>query len=316
MKARKFFSLSLFLSVFFIASMTLSTSAFSSSALVNITKERKIFMHCQGEGSPTVILIAGYPDRGNASWETPLAGKKGPTVFSGVSKFTKVCDYDRPGTIKIVGDQILKSQSTPVPQPVTAEDQVSDLHALINIAKIKKPFIVVAHSAGGLSARLYAMKYPKDVSGLILIDVTNEKLYKTWTKKEIQIYDYSVKIGPKELLSHYKNLELIDFNKSFKQLEQYQDQKLDIPAIVLTAGEVPNANQLVKNGLWPSFATQAMADSIVQGIHRANDLLAETFSPTAKRINVKDSGHYIQKEKPELIIQLIRNMVKQQRTST
>jgi pimeloyl-ACP methyl ester carboxylesterase len=270
-------------------------------------------MKCQGEGAPTVLLISGYPDRGDASWETSLPGNKESAVFSGVSKFTKVCDYDRPGTVKIIGNQILKSRSDSVQQPVTAENQVSDLHNLVKAAEINNPIIIVAHSAGGLIARLYAMTYPNDVSGLILIDVTNEKLLKTWTKKELDVFHFSVKNGSKELGSLYKNLEVINFDESFKQLDHYQDQKLHIAAIVLTAGEVPNAGQLVKNGVWPSFVTQKMAESIIKGVYRASDLVADSFVPTATRIDVKKSGHYIQKEQPGLIIELIRSMVEQQK---
>lgn len=269
-------------------------------------------MHCEGEGTPTVLLISGYPDRGDASWETPLAGKEGPTVFSAVSTFTKVCDYDRPGTIKIVDDQLLKSRSDSVTQPVSADDQVRDLHALIHAANIKKPFIIVAHSAGGLTARLYAFKYPKDVSGLILVDVTNEKLYKVWTNQEIEAFRFGTKTGPRELIPHYKDVEVIDFERSFKQLDNYQGQKLSIPAVVLTAGQVPDALNMVKEGHWPAFVTQKMSESIIKGIAKASDLVAETFIPSAQRIEVKNSGHYIQKEQPDLIINLIRTMVKQQ----
>lgn len=309
MKLKKIFLLLVFVSVL----TTLSFSAFSGGGLIQIDHNRKIYMNCQGSGSPTVLLISGYPDRGDASWETTLSGKKGPTVFSAVSTITKVCDYDRPGTIKIIGDHLLKSRSDPVPQPVTAENQVNDLHELVKAAKINKPFILVAHSAGGLIARLYAYKYPNDLSGLILIDVTNEKLLKTWTQKEIEVFHFSLKNGPKELIPHYKNVEIINFDESFKQLEHYQDQKLSIPAIVLTAGKVPNAKEMIKDGFWPAFVTQNMSESIIKGISRANDLVAETFTPTAKRINVKNSGHYIQKEQPELIVKLIRAMVEQQK---
>lgn len=301
-----------FLSFLITALTIINSSAMSSSTLIPIESGRKIFMHCQGHGSPTVLFISGYPDRGDGSWETTLTGKKGKTVFSEVSKFTKVCDYDRPGTIKINGNQLLESRSDPVLQPVTAADQVKDLHELVRAAKINTPFIFVAHSAGGLIARLYSYLYPTDVSGLILIDVTSEKLLDTWSPKEIEVFNLSLKVGPKELTPHYKSVEIINFAESFKQLEHYQNHKLPIPAIVLSAGEVPNASQMIKDGFWPANVTQQMSESIINGISRANDLVAETFIPKAKRIVVQNSGHYIQKEKPDLIIGLIRTMVEQQ----
>lgn len=295
-----------------IALMVSTANAFSENTLVQLSNERKLFMHCEGKGSPTVILISGYPDRGDASWETPQPEKKGATIFSEISQFTKVCDYDRPGTIKIVDDQLLKSRSDPVQQPVTAKNQVNDLYDLLKTAKINKPFIIVAHSAGGLIARLYALTYPNDVSGLILIDVTNEKLLQTWTPKEIEVFQFSSKLSAKELSAHYKDVEVINFAESFKQLEHYEDQKLHIPAILLTPDQVPDASQLIKNGTWPPYVTQNMAESIIKGISRANDLVADSFIPKAKHIKVKNSGHYIQKDQPALVLELIRTMVKQQ----
>ncbi len=104
------------------ALMLLSVCAFSSGRLIDIGEGRKMFMECKGVGSPTVILISGYPDRGDASWETLVPGQKGPTVVSAVSQFTEVCNYDRPGTIKVIEDELSESRSDPVPQPVTSHD--------------------------------------------------------------------------------------------------------------------------------------------------------------------------------------------------
>ncbi len=273
-------------------------------------KHRYIFAHIDGKGQPPVIFISGYPDRGDASWEIPPPG-----IFLPISEFATVLDYDRPGTIKIIDDQLIESRSDPVKQPVTAKDHVKDLHALIDAAKIKKPFIIVAHSAGGLAARLYAFKYPKEVCGLLLIDVTDEKLLKTWTKTEIKVFDFSTKFSNESLKANYRDVEIIDFHKSFEQLEKYKHQKLHIPAIILSSTKVPNAEQLIKEGSWPKFATQKMAESIVKGIQKSHDLIAKSFIPTAKRINVKDSGHYIHKERPELIIKLIHDLVEQHQNS-
>jgi hypothetical protein len=60
---------------------------------------RSMYLECFGKGSPTVILDAGLRN-GASFWsqrsdETP----PGPTVLPGVARFTRVCGYDRPGTI-------------------------------------------------------------------------------------------------------------------------------------------------------------------------------------------------------------------------
>ncbi len=142
--------------------MFLSVNGFSAfcNGLINIDSYRKMYIECRGIGSPAVILISGYRDRGDQSWKTIKSGKK--SVFFEVSELTKVCLYDRPGTFAVKKNTLIPSRSDPVTQPVTARDQVDDLHALLKAAKIPGPYLLVAHSAGGLIARLYAGNYPQE----------------------------------------------------------------------------------------------------------------------------------------------------------
>ena len=46
----------------------------------------------------------------------------------------------------------------------------SELHDLLERANIKPPYILVGHSFGGLIMRRYALSYPEDVAGLVLVD--------------------------------------------------------------------------------------------------------------------------------------------------
>src|SRR5690349_7291735 len=79
------------------------------AGLVDIGGGRKMYLKCNGSGSPTVLLVSGL--RGSADdWD--ISDKSKPTVFTGVGKFTRVCAYDRPGTP--VDEK--PSRSDPVPQ--------------------------------------------------------------------------------------------------------------------------------------------------------------------------------------------------------
>lgn len=309
----KFNTISYALAVITVA-LIMPSLACSSSSLISVNKERKIFLNCQGKGSPTVIFIAGFPNRGDAAFETLPPGSNKAAVFSQVSKFTKVCDYDRPGTIKVLENTFLKSRSDPVLQPVSATDQVKDLQALVKSAHIKKPFIIVAHSAGGLIARLYAYQHPDDVAGLVLIDVTHEYFFREFSKNERYIFNYLLTKSFKELTAVYKEAEIIDFDKSFEQLNHYNKRKLNLPAIILTADKKPDFQTMKKGHYWPEFVTQEMVESFFKAIDRANVILSKTFQPEAKILKV-NSEHYIQHEKPELIIKVIQEMVKQNHKS-
>jgi hypothetical protein len=77
------------------------------AGLVDIGGGRKMYMECQGKGSPTVVLVSGF--RGaRDDWTHVIDSKgepkpSGSAVFPKVGKFTRVCAYDRPGTTRMDG---------------------------------------------------------------------------------------------------------------------------------------------------------------------------------------------------------------------
>src|SRR3954466_9556761 len=138
---------------------------------------RNIYLECHGTGSPTVILEAGY--RASARfWTDDLLYPDAPRtmVLPGVAAFTRVCAYDRPGTYASIGEDDLISRSDAIAQPRTAPEIVADLHALLQAAEVPGPYVLAAHSLGGLFARLYASSYPDEVVGLVLVDAYSELL--------------------------------------------------------------------------------------------------------------------------------------------
>lgn len=301
--------------------ITLLTSmlAFGKDASYDIGNQRKIYMQCAGTGLPVVLMIAGYPERGDFAFDTLEPGMHSETVYSAVSKFTTVCIYDRPGTITVHDDTFEMSRSTPVKQPVTVNDQVKDLEALIKVSGIRKPFILLAHSAGGLIARMYAFKHPQNLLGLILLDVTTEDLKDKWGRKEWTIFDYSTNVLLDEELYQQKDLEWQDFDVSFYQLQQAMGKgkdriKIRIPrTVVFTADKLPEVQGLVRSGRWPEWATQEIANDVMAKIKQSQDELARSFYPAAKHITRTNSGHKIQAEQPQLVVDEIRAMVQSAR---
>lgn len=124
------------------------------------------------------MLQSGYHDNA-ALWSqadtTPPA--VGPAVFPGISTTSRVCAYDRPGTLDYTKNPpAITTRSSPVPMPRTAGDVVRELHTLLARASIPPPYVLVGHSLGGLFTLLYARTYPDHVVGLVLVDAFSPEI--------------------------------------------------------------------------------------------------------------------------------------------
>ena len=125
-----------------------------ASHLVEIEPGRRLNLYCLGEGSPVIIFESGLTEPiNNWGWVQPL-----------VSRTTQACSYDRAGV----------GFSDPITRSATSANIVDDLHRMLNSANIKPPYVLVGHSTGGLSARLYAHTYPDEVVGMVLVDPSDE----------------------------------------------------------------------------------------------------------------------------------------------
>ena len=138
---------------------------------VDIGGGRHLYLNCSGSGAPTVILEAGYHDS-SALWslDEPAPPAVGPSVQEQLAEHVRVCSYDRPGTVVYGNPPTLTTRSTAVSQPRTAAAAVRDLHALVGAARLTTPVVLVAHSFGGLLARLYAQTYPQETAGVVFVD--------------------------------------------------------------------------------------------------------------------------------------------------
>ena len=116
--------------------------------------ERDLHLNCVGSGSPTVVIEAG-----SGSWTIDWLGAQ-----QLLSQHYRVCSYDRAGY----------GWSDPAPGERDARNINSDLHQLVERAGIERPFVLLAHSLGGLYARSYALTHPGEVAGLILVDSRHE----------------------------------------------------------------------------------------------------------------------------------------------
>lgn len=117
---------------------------------VAVESGRHLNLVCLGQGAPTVILEAGMGD-------DSLAWRK---VQARIATFTRVCAYDRAGY----------GLSDAARRPSDADNAVADLTLLLDKAPIEGPIVLVGHSLGGLYATHFTNLHPDRVAGLVLMD--------------------------------------------------------------------------------------------------------------------------------------------------
>ena len=269
------------------------------AGLVDIGGGRKMYLECWGEGSPTVVLVSGYGDTGNI-WSVDAPGFPQPHVLPAVAAFTRVCAYDRPGTIGAdIDDPALRSRSDPVSQPRAPEDVVADLHDLLAAADVPGPYVLAGHSLGGAYVRLYAATYPDGVVGVVLIDVTNEYYRAGLTPEQWAPLAAFMGVPPPGL--DYPEVERADFDAVLDALERaVAAQPLpELPLAVLSHGSEDEE---------PPGLPPGVFDAQVDAGRAGQEQLA-ALVPDSRHVIAADSGHYIQLEQPALVIEAIRQVV-------
>jgi pimeloyl-ACP methyl ester carboxylesterase len=220
-------------------------------------------------------------------------------VLPGVATFTRVCAYDRPGTV--IGLAVKdRSRSDPVAMPRSAIGAVQDLHALLRAARIPVPVVLAGHSTGGLLVLLYAYTFPHEVAGLVLVDALPDGLRRDLTPSQ---FDAFLKLNterPKELES-YTAYETIPFDPAFAALQLMERIRplRPMPLVVVSRG-LPLA--------LPSSVPAGFSQALERAwrIGQANLVNLE---PDAQHVIAMHADHYIMLEQPDLIVRAIRDVV-------
>jgi len=278
-------------------------------------------LNCMGQGSPTVILDSGLG--------VPAAGWD--LVMPDVAKFARVCSYDRAGY----------GWSSAGPMPRTSDEIVEELHALLAASGERGPYVLVAHSFGGYNVRIYADKYPAEVTGLVLVDTSHEDQnqlmppsLKKLTNEQIAQLDSQRRLMPILIFfgiaritagddgdnklskdfrekMNYLQLQTKFIEAAFSEIKSFSQSAEEVrrtgnlgdrPLVVLTAGKDLEAKDLPKG-----ISAEDMREFRKTWV---NDLQVRQakLSTRGKQIVVPDSTHMIPMERPDAVVNAIREV--------
>ena len=262
----------------------------------------------KGQIETTVIFEAGLDLRGHHVWNK---------VQNEVSQFATTVSYDRAG--------ILKSQRGN--KEKSCKNMAHDLHMMLERIQVKKPYILVAHSLGGLPIRAYVKEYPDEVKGVVLVDSTHPeqiekapeelaKIMKTpqipgWLPKFLSIAGIT-RIGMNYLFNG-------DSNNS-KELKNEINANLD-STVSSVIDEMINLEDLMKEVKGITFGDIPLT---IIGSTKSDNKKFEPFkeylhnlqenslklSTHSNIIWAENSGHFIQLEQPGLIVEAVKELSK------
>jgi pimeloyl-ACP methyl ester carboxylesterase len=247
----------------------------------------RLAIHCIGGGSPAVVLETGLgaPSEAWAPVQQEIAG------------LTRVCRFDRAGRGK--------SDPAPTTTPRTCADMVADLRALLHNAGIPPPYVLVGNSLGGMNARLYAYQYPEEVAGLVLVDGSHQDQF-------ARIGGALPEPGPDSPDSHKGFYQFwagggwrdpastpdnVDFVTSLEQLKDIGSLG-DLSMVVL-------ASEAFLQGAPTRPEAGPKLHEIWQDLQRD---LANLSSNSVYSV-VESSGHFIQRDRPEVVVDVIRRVL-------
>lgn len=280
-----------------------------------------LHLDCRGEGTPTVILEAGLTS-GSSSWGL---------VHDTLAELTRICAYDRPGM----------DWSDETDAPIDAATVAERLSKLLALAEIDGPQILLGMSAGGVFVREYYARYPQSVVGMVLVDSSHEQqgnrlpvigdtsqlstllslcswLQPVGVVRAFGLLDalqarYQLPDTMRALVSANSNqshtckamlLESEGFNREIYD-SQPPNSLNDLPLTVLSQGKTPEAD----NEFGLSLADARNMAVIWDGLQQE---LTELSTVGQRRI-ATESGHVIQLEQPQMVIDAVRDMVVQTR---
>jgi len=239
----------------------------------NVTATTDVELHhtvrLEGHGPRTVILEAGLGDTLDV-WKDVQ-----PKIAAGC---TRTLSYNRAGYIG----------SDPAAGPRDAATIVAELRAELKRRNIDPPYVLVGHSLGGLYMQYFARNYPQEVTGLLLVDSTH--WHQGLAIDNSANTPYAGRTAVTVFMPWIMRREINDSAAAGQQVHSSPAAE-SFPTIVLSSTRGP---------LGESAADRALTASL-------QDEIAADF-PSAAHIRVADSGHYIQRDHPEVVVEAARQL--------
>lgn len=271
----------------------------------------KMHIDCVGQESPAVILDSGLGDS-YISWRS---------VQPDISKFTLVCSYDRAGL----------GYSDPVSESRTSKVIAHELHQLLRAAGVSPPYVLVGHSMGGYNVRLYASSYPTEVAGMVLVDASHpdqdnrfppelKDMERSW-ERDAELLELATPFGIPRLVGmcdEDARVRAADCNwnsarEGLAELKRFHESAAQVSATG-SLGDMPLA--VLSHD--PDKPSSEMAPDLAKSVNAQWEKMQEELAHLSTRGTqtiATGSAHYIQSDRPDVVISAVHSIVDQARAN-
>ncbi len=279
---------------------------------------RHIQLDCRGTGAPIVVFESGLDALGSLSWGA---------VHDDVAETTRACAYSRAGLM----------WSDPSDRPFSSLNNAEDLHKALAAAGEKPPYILVGHSLGGPYSLAFTGRYGNDVAGLVFVDASHpdqRARLRVAVGKDLDPGN-QIKLGAALAWTGLVRL-IVAINPMFPPrapenikapADAFLPQALSAvlqenDAVDATLATAKKGERLGDRPLIVLTHGEAMPDQILkaQGINRSSANRLEvvwlalhndesSWSSRSRHEVVAGASHYIQFDKPEVVVAAVREVV-------
>jgi len=232
----------------------------------------RLYMRCMGRGNPTVVFDAGLGED-LSTWNQ---------VQPEVAQFSQACAYDRAN--------VAPSDNRPTTIKVSAQQIARELHSLLVNAHLPGPYILVGHSLGGLFMQMFACQYRREVAGMVLVDSTHPE----------QALRLAAALGPafsSEARQGFP-VEGITYDDVLAMQTQVDAARGRFPQVPLT---VLVRSRFTSSVHWTATQYKQAWMSLQTDLSRR--------SSQGKLVVAQNSGHFIQIDRPDVVIASIHEII-------
>ena len=272
----------------------------------------ELHLVCEGErqtGQPLVLIEAGS---GSSSPDWVL-------VLPEIAQFARVCAYDRAGL----------AWSDPGPTPRSSMAYASEMEVMLEGSGEEPPYLLVAHSLGGHTVRIYTEDHPENVSGMILIDARPPSRTipsKTMGSGQLKLWEFLsrcgffriigkqiFKVSAPSMLENFPDYPFpIAYDADYFRTTRIQDESIeesdqavrqtgpfgDLPLAVISH-EIPSMFDWLPEG----------EKQTAENAWQAEQKRMLNLSTNSQLIIAEGSGHNINADAPDLVVDVVKKML-------